>query len=298
MPNKARLLEWGWRLARALPPVALHGLARGAGELAWMVDRRRRAAVHENLRHVVPDLTAGARRRLVHATFRQFAACSADFLRFPSLARADLLALAEAHGLEALDRALAGRRGAILVSAHIGSFELAIVGLAALGYPLHVVVERLSPENQAAYATFREATGARLIPLGGHEHAIAAVLERGEILATGADRVRSGRSLPMPFGTGWRAVPTGPAALSLTSGAPLLTGLVVRTGGRPPYGARVEPLEADGPRSIDSLTRAMAARFASQVRAHPDQWFHFEDDWLPPPRSSPGARPDAAGSLV
>lgn len=251
-----------------------------------MIDRRRRAALDENLRYLRPDLDRRARQHLVRSTFTHFAACTADFLRFPSLTRSDLLALAHAQGLDALDRALTGGHGAIIVAAHLGGFDLGIVGIGALGYPVHVVVERLSPELQEAYAQVRASTGVRLIPLGDHEQAIADVLARGEILATGADRVRSGRSMTVPFGSGWRAVPTGPAALSLAHGAPLLTAFVVRTGAWPPYLGRIEPLEPDGPRTVESLTLAMAARFVEQIRTHPDQWFSFGRDWLAPPGSA------------
>src|SRR5919201_249845 len=104
--------------------IALLPRIRVAGErgLVWLLA----AAAADNLRHVLgrpPTL------RQVLAVFQTGVRNYWDTLAISGLSRAEGLSIVTLHGLEHLDGALAGGRGAILVGAHLGSVALAAQAL-------------------------------------------------------------------------------------------------------------------------------------------------------------------------
>ncbi|MBK8058763.1 MAG: lysophospholipid acyltransferase family protein [Gemmatimonadetes bacterium] len=192
------------------------------------------------------------------------------------------------RGAEHLDAALALGKGVVVATAHLGPYEFGGAWLALAGYPVHAMVEDIDPETNAAMALYRKATGMKLISRSGGLRAAIRVLRDREILLLVADRVvgRGSEGLAVPFGDGVRAVPTGPAALALATGAPIVTGHIARNRGRGPrYLVRLEaPISAtptgDTSRDRDALTGQVAQRLAAAVQAHPDQWFVFQPEWI------------------
>jgi lauroyl/myristoyl acyltransferase len=109
------------------------------------------------------------------------------------------------------------------------------------------------------------------------------LLKEGQIVLLVADRVigEGADGVEVPWGTGRRLVPSGPAAFALATGAPIVSGYIVRQ----PAGARTRyllhldaPIVATGI-SRDELTRDVAAHLAGAVCQHPDQWYVFQPDW-------------------
>ncbi len=212
-----------------------------------------------------------------------------DLLRLPSATRAELLALVSFAGVEHLDAVLEAGRGAIIVTAHLGPYELGGACLAIRGYDTTAVVERLAPEVMQALASFREATGMQLIPLERAATGSLRALRRNGTVLLVADRVVGDTTtgVELPFAHGTRRVPTGPAYLSIASGAPVIVAHIVQT--RKHNGARYavqldSPIVADASlernESEMDLTRRITARLAAIVASHPDQWFVFQPEWL------------------
>jgi KDO2-lipid IV(A) lauroyltransferase len=195
-------------------------------------------------------------------------------------------ALAVIEGREHLDIALALGRGVIVVTPHLGPYELGGALLASLGYAVHAVVERLDAATLDALASYRAATGMGLVTRDAGARSLVRLLREGQVVLLVADRVvGGGEGVVVPFGNGGRAVPTGPAALALATGAPVLVGAIVRTGTSVPrYRVHLEPAlhpdrTGDAARDRDAFTRRLAARLAAFVTAHPEQWFVFQPDW-------------------
>ena len=288
-------------LAGHLPTPLLLALARTAGHLAGRLPLARRDALRENMAHLAPVRSAAQRERLVRQAFVHLLEGATDLWRLPSLAarhdhsratharRADTLeALAAIEGREHLDAALALGQGVIAVTPHLGPYELGGALLARLGYPVHAVVERLDEATLAALARYRAATGMALVPRDVGARPLLRLLRDGQVVLLVADRVvGGGESLIVPFGNGARRVPTGPAALALASGAPVLVGSIVRVVGESArYRVRLEPplladRTGDAARDREALTRRLAQRLAALATAHPEQWFVFQPDWLP-----------------
>src|SRR5262249_29082875 len=112
----------------------------GAGAHRLLARPRRLAVVHVGV--AFPNLDLPARQRLVAGTFRCAGRSFAELALFEKIvATPDYVRL---EGAEALDAALAGGRGAIAVTGHCGNWELLAAWAASIGYPLTVVVRRVT----------------------------------------------------------------------------------------------------------------------------------------------------------
>lgn len=278
----AVLLPAAW-LLRWLPARAAGVLAVAIADFCWVVQRQRRRTLDENFEYLAAAASRAERRSLAKETFRNLARCSVDFLRVPAMRREDLFSLIEWRGREHLEHALSRGKGVLLLSGHVGNWELAGCSLAAYGYPLHVVAEGDSrrPGAFSAYERFRTATGMEVTPLGRSGRVARSVLEGGKILALVCDRVIAGRGHTVAFGGGRRALPLGPAKLARRFDATVLIMYVVLNPAGPQrYLGVIEPFTF-AVQALDdrTLTQSIGERLSRIAERYPDQWFVFQPGW-------------------
>ncbi len=273
-------------VARALPATLVHALGRLAASAAHSTLAERRAILLDNLRYTAPNASPAERNRLVRNTFRHIAQCQIDLYRIPGSSPNDIRRMIEVDGFENLQSARRFGRGVIIVTGHIGNYELGGAWLATFGDPVHAMVEDLDAPMLKLLEQYRTATGMRTISRNRGARDAYRVLKSGDYLILVADRVIGGdasEGVEVPFCEGRRPVPRGPAQLSLATGAPIVTGFVVRTPNAPhQYRLVLEPpLMPDGtePDGVLSLTRKVADRLSAAVREYPDQWFVFQPGW-------------------
>lgn len=266
-------------------PVA-RGMARVAGSAAWVALPGRRRVVLENLSHTAAAATPFERVRLSRRTFANMAEAAVHLFRIPSMSREELFALCEVHGREHLDVAMAMGRGVIVVTPHLGPYELGAAWAAAAGYPVYGMAEDLAPDVLEALAQYRTATGMQLISMKQGIRAVYRLLREGKMVLLVADRAigEAKASVPLPFAGGTRRMPIGPAMFSVASGAPVVVGHIVRhTRHVPRFVIRFEPPllpEGDGDDARLNLARRIAERLGSAVADHPDQWYVFQPMWI------------------
>src|SRR5581483_5893520 len=154
-------LAFGAVLASLPLPVALAvGRALGGAAYRLLGTTRRFALVHVGL--AFPDLDGPARRRLVHATFRHAGESFAELFLFGKIAHRP--GYVQLEGVAALDEALSLGRGAIAVTGHVGNWELLAAWAAAIGYPITVVVRRVTELRfHALIVRFRAAAGVEVL---------------------------------------------------------------------------------------------------------------------------------------
>ncbi len=272
-------------VARVAPAPVARRLGRFSAALAHVVLSDRRDILMQNLRYTAPGAAPAQQRRLVRNTFAYIADCQVDLYRLIGRPPNEVPQMVEVQGAEHLDEARRVGQGVIVVTGHLGNYELGAAWLAALGLPVHGVVEDVEPELLALLEQYRTATGMRTISRNRGARDAYRVLKSGEVLLLVADRVIGDTSdaIELPFCEGRRAVPKGPAQLSLATGAPIVVGIAVRTPDGPRrYRIVLEsPIMPDGtePDAASTLTRKVSDRLAAAVREYPDQWFVFQPGW-------------------
>lgn len=276
-----------------IPRPLQHVLGVPIGFALSRIMRRSRAGVARNLVRILRCGPAAEDRRrapaLLWRTFWKYGLYLLDYMVF-ALGGAErtraLVGRREGEG--PLFAALAAGRGAIIVSPHLGNWELGGAVLARLGRPPHVLTARRGDGALEKYRRrFRRRLGVRFLDVAEAAGAAAGLVEAARVLRGGgvvavlADRAQGGRAVGARFfGTRCR-FPAGPAALALATGAPIFPVAIVLERGfryRVAIGAPID-VRAGGPReeALEAATAAMAAAFEGWIRAYPDQWYNFYD---------------------
>ncbi len=268
-------------------PVSLaRALAAAGGSVAWAVQKERRDTLLTSLTYTAPGRSDSERRRLARRTFRNLAVLAVDQFRLPSIDPKELQALFEIRGLEHIDASLARGKGVVIVTAHLGPYELASACFATLGYTVNGMVENLDPALLDALATYRSATGMKLVNMKDGLRAAYRVLGNNECLALVADRAigEARGAVEVPFAGGIRPMPTGPAIFAQATGAAIVTALAsINHGRKPRYLMEFEPpLFAEGRDETDRmrLMSSIVERMEAAIRRNPDQWFVFQPNWV------------------
>jgi len=216
----------GVRVLDHLPEPAALAVGERAGQLAAFLWPRRRRIARANLAAAFPGWDAGKRERVLDAHLRLLGRTAAAWLRLASLPDQEILALLEWEGLPLLEKALDRGRGALVVTAHYGCFELILPGLRARLAPRRVTAVSRAQPNPQLRALFderrRRSAGAATLPQNAL--AIQRALRSGTAVGLLADHYRSQRrgGLLVPF-LGKRAwTNPGPAILALRTGSPLI----------------------------------------------------------------------------
>ncbi|MFY1671804.1 phosphatidylinositol mannoside acyltransferase [Plantactinospora sp. WMMB334] len=292
----------GWRAVRALPRPAAAALFRAAADRAWRGRGPGIQRLTANLRRVVgPELPPAALDDLVRRGMRSYARYWLDVFRLPSRSRAQLRDDFRLDGADVLAATMAAGRGGVVALPHSGNWDAAGAWVAANGWPIATVMERLRPEGVfARFVEFRRRLGMEILPTHGGARApfevLAERLAAGYLVPLLADRDLSARGIEVRFFGGRARMPAGPALLAIRTGAPLYVAHLWydRAG---PRGRLVGPLEVPAPESgpldqrVRVLTQRIADRLAAGIAERPEDWHMLQRVWIDEP-----ARPAAPGA--
>ena len=273
-------------MLRVTPVPLARALAAVAGTMAWAIQGDRRRTLQQNMAFLAGDRPVAEQRRLARRAFRNFARTAVDLFRLPSISPQELSAMFDIRGLEHVDTALARGRGLVIATAHLGPYELASGCVAALGYPVHGMVENLDPEVLDALSSYRSATGMRIVNMKEGLRGAYRILGQNHILALVADRVIGDArgAIEVPFGRGIRLIPVGPAVFAQTTGAALITAFTSpNPTGNPRYLMEFHPpLYAESRDEAERLRimKVVSERMAEAVQKNPDHWFVFQPNWI------------------
>lgn len=289
-----RLAEWGyaagWRAVRAMPePVAAALFRAGADRVARRPGRGTRQ-LKANLRQVVGEAVPAAQLdALVRAALHSYARYWLEAFRLPSRSTEQILHGFRLERAELLAEDVKARRGAVVALPHAGNWDAAGAWVAAKGWPMTTVAERLRPEGlYERFLAFRQGLGMHIIPLTGGERPPLDVLEdrlrQGHIVPLLADRDLSARGVEVTFFGGRTRMPAGPALLALRTGAPLY---IADMWYEPdaPVGYLHGPLRLPAPgqrldERVRLVTQQIADQFAAGIAAHPHDWHMLQRMWL------------------
>lgn len=279
---------WGYVLNRAAAPLVPFGLARRVavpwGDFAYAHWKRPRDAALRNYAHVLGrPLDDPLVQRAARDCFRHFALYIAEMLHVQGWDTNTVLDRLEIEGEEHFEEAEEHGKGAIFVSAHMGSAEVAASVAVLQGYRITAVTETLHPPFVMDWAVAcRAAVGITLLPVGRAGISMLRALRRNEMVAFVIDAgTERGGGVPVMFFGRETVFPDGPARLSRLSGAPIVFAMAARLS-RGRFRAHIEPpLLSDRSLSPEDdarcLTQRLASSFERYVRQYPGQWYAFRE---------------------
>ncbi|HTY45616.1 MAG TPA: lysophospholipid acyltransferase family protein [Patescibacteria group bacterium] len=279
------LYRVGQFLALALPRHVAYGVAVFFSDVRYLFADKDRRAVRENLSAIFPDKTPRQIRQIRRRMFRNFAKYLVDFFRHSKIDREYVLRCVKIENLRYFDEALAGGKGVVVLTAHLGNWELGGVVMGLLGYPTWVVaLPHKSKKVNDFFNAQREVFGTKVIPLGRAVRACLNLLKENNMIALVGDRDFTERGAVVDFFGKPTIFPEGPAALSLKTGAPIVAGFMVRNPDDT-FTLRLEaPMAYAGSgnlkQDIPDLLNCYKATIERYIREYPDQWFMFRRFWV------------------
>ena len=284
------------RLALAVLRLLPRPLALAAGGMLGRAARAlglRRAVTDDNLAKAFPELGAAERHAVARGVYRHFGRMAVDSLRFSNDPRGVVPLVQGAQAAELIRDRLKHGRGVIILTGHIGNWELAGGYLASLGIPLAAVVKPPANPYVAGHTeSVRRALGMETIPMPQARSRVLAALREGKAVALVADQGALRSETWVPFFGQPTMTPSGPGLFAARSGAPVVFGILVAAGSG--YRLEVEVLDDAVTGEVRGAIERIAARYREMleaaVRRFPDQYLWTHRLWKRPPPPVP-ARP-------
>jgi len=267
-----------------LPLKIAYKIALFISDLHYLFSTKDRRTAKENLKVIFPDKSGREIRWIRIRIFRNFAKYLVDFFRFSKLDTQYIKENIKIENIDYIDEALSKGKGAIIVSAHLGNWELGGVVVGLLGYPFWAVALPHKYKKTDNFFNYqRGIKGMQVIPLGKAVKQSLEVLRKNQVLALAGDRDFSQKGIVLDFFGKPTIFPQGPAALSLKTGAAIIPAFMLRNKDDS-FTFRFEaPLQfiATGEKDNDliRLTEKYKTIFEDYIRRYPEQWYAFRRFW-------------------
>lgn len=278
--NIPAIYRLGTKWIGRIPKPLSYALSRGIAAASYGTYKTAVANVKANLARALPGAPDRELSRLARRLFMNYSTYLVDYGRYTSLGREDVLGkIASYDGKENLEAAIAMNRGIILLTAHLGNWELGGIFFGRYGLKTNVVtLEDGNAEIDEARRWYRERHNVNTITIGNSPFAtleLVKALGNGEMVAMLIDRYQEGLdALETEFFGRPALFPRGPFILSRLTGAPLIAAFVVKE--EDGYKGIIErPLvvreEAEEAATLKEIVKILERC----IIMYPDQWYNF-----------------------
>ena len=278
-------------LAR-LPFSVGSGIGAGLGVLGYHLGIRSRV-VETQIAFAFPDMPAPEIKSVAKQAYQNLGRTSIEAALMAERTPADLIAQFDCvDGWEHMEAAVQRGQGALLVTGHLGNWELGGSYIAARGVSVDAIARHMSNRVFERYLTrVRERFGVKVV---FDEHAVrhtSRSVRANRVVGFLSDQGVAGlASTFVPFFSRLAKTPRGPAVFALKLGVPMVFTVAVRLpSGK--YRLIVEPIEVayTGDREADTiaLVAHYTARLEYWVRQYPGQYFWQHRRWKYQPAGAP-----------
>lgn len=253
------------------------------GRAAFVLLGRPRRRIDANLRLVFPQWDRERRRRFGRDVLIHLGWNIADFLRMDRLSPRRIQSLVRCADFSTFERAFRRGRGVVVVTGHVGNWELLAAYVASRGYPVSVVARSLREGVWDRWIRgTRERAAVRVLDRDREGLSMVRALRKGEVLGILLDQATQVESVRVPFLGHDARTPVGPARLARKTGAALLPMVIQMNSERGhtvTVGREVElPADATDDSVVEATARCNEV-LGELIMTHPEQWVWFHERW-------------------
>lgn len=270
------------------------------GALGYAPLEIRRAVVERQLAAALPERSPEDVARIARASYAHLGRTSIETAILPSYTPAEIVNLfEEVHGWSIVEERLARGNGLIMVTGHLGNWELGGAYIAARGVPIDAVARHMANPLFDRYLTrTRQRIGMTVVHDNDAVRRVPRSLRSGRAVAFLVDQGAVGlASSWVPFFGRFAKTPRGPAVFALRLGTPIVFGVALRRpSGR--FALYFEPIEAEDTGDRDADVERIVAEYTRVlerwVRLAPEQYLWQHRRWK---HQRPGTPPELGDPL-
>ncbi len=260
--------------------------AEGLGVRVGSTVRRlgfRYDVVMDNLRHAFPGESRHWHEEIARRCYAHFGREMVVTLRLQGTSREALIRRSRVKGLEPVFQAMETGGGVVLVTGHLGNWEVGAACLAARGVAMDVVVQRQSnPLADTAIDANRRRLGLNPIDRRSAPKRGLRTLREGGVVGFVPDQDARSGGVFVPFFGRPASTHRGPALLALRTGAPLFaaTGIRADDGAYDCHVHAINVLRTGDPDDVVArITGAYTDVFERAIRTAPEQYLWHHKRW-------------------
>lgn len=275
------------------------GLARAVGAatggIAFRALGRLRKVGLRNLRLAFPEKTEAEREAILRVEYRNLGYLMAEFCKMPRYTAEGASRFIRYEGLENYQRARERGKGVLVLTGHLGAWELSSFYHSLMGMPMGMVIRRLdNPLVDAFVNRVRCMHGNRVIHKDDFARGLIASMRAGETVGILMDtNMTPPQGVFVPYFGVPACTASGMARIALKTGAAVVPGFLLWEDAEKKYVLRFgEELTVvnTGDAEADAVTNT--ARFTGAieeyVRRYPEQWLWMHRRWKTRPAGEAG----------
>jgi KDO2-lipid IV(A) lauroyltransferase len=271
---------------------------RVAGVIAWSVyvlhGRLRRVGLR-NLELALPEHTAGERKAILRGVYRSLGRQLVEFCRMTRYTPENTRGWIRTDGLDHYLAAKARGKGVLIVTGHLGAWELSSFYHSLMGHPMGMVIRRLDNRWLDAYVNgIRCLHGNRVLHKDDFARGLLTSMRQGETVGILMDtNMTPPQGVFVNFFGKQACAASGVARVALKTGAAVLPGFMVWEEAEGRYVLHFGPQltferTADEEADIVAATQLCTSIIETWIRRYPDQWLWIHRRWKTRPAGEAG----------
>jgi KDO2-lipid IV(A) lauroyltransferase len=269
-------------IIRHLPRAVSRSMSVGVGELGYRLCASRRAALLRNLHAITRERPK--QNALSRSCFHNFLRMLHDFCDCAEggTARVNSL-MVERRGFQFLETGRRNGKGILLITGHLGAWELGGMVLASDGFPVNVVtMTEPTQELNEWRKKYRERFGIKTITVGSDKFAFVEIIQalrRNELVAMLIDRPYLNSGVQVRFFEHPTLFSSAAARIWQHTQASVIPAFVLQL--EPgQYGCYAyQPIDMAAGQTLEENSQLIANVFQTIIREFPEQWFNFVPIW-------------------
>jgi KDO2-lipid IV(A) lauroyltransferase len=269
---------------RWLPRRFTYWMALRIADRFFSQDEKGRRAVMSNIAHILQaqniNPSEETLKRMARRTFHYFGKYLVDFFKFSRMTPAEVRRLVSIEHMDYLEQARQMGKGVLLVTAHLGNWELGGAIMTALGYRLNVVFlpQRLDKINRLFEKQRRE-RGLHLIPLGHAARGVLQAFKRKECVVMLADRDFTAHHHSIFFFGQPAQLSSGPPRIAIRTQVPIVPSFVLRQKDDTFMLRFYPPIVVRDDTTVEEIEKKIGIVMEAEIAQQPSQWFIFDNFW-------------------
>ena len=282
-------------LLATLPRTTSRSLGAAIGTVAYHALKRLRETGQRNLQLALPELSTARRTAILKQLYRNLGYQLAEFCQMSSYTAETARDLIRYEGLNHYLDARGKGKGVLVLTGHLGAWELSSFHHSLVGYPMGMVIRRLdNPLVDEFVNHIRCLHGNRVLHKDDFARGLLASMKAGETVGILMDtNMTPPQGVFVPFFGRLAATASGLARVALKTGAAVVPGFLLWEASERRYvlhfGPRIDLIQT-GDSEADAIanTANFTAIIESYIRRYPDQWLWMHRRWKTRPPGEEG----------